>query len=114
MGQEFRPAPAPNLAPGQKDLEILEKLKDSIINNQHEFFRSAPHPAALAKIYMGNTYISPVPPHPEQVPATRDPPRKDAATGDNQQSGRATSVDPWEPRKQVRLSRNMHLLGTCP
>ena len=107
MGQEFRHPPATNLAPGQKDLEILEKLKDSIINNQHEFFRSVPKPAALAKIYMGNTCISPVPPHPEQLPNAQTASVGDASTGDNQRRGRATSIDSWESRKQVRPSQNV-------
>lgn len=107
MGQEFRHAPAPSLASGQKDLEILEKLKDSIINNQHEFFRSVPQPAALAKIYMGNARISPVPLHPEQMPTAQNSPRKGSFTGDNQRRGRAASIDSWESRKQVRSPQNI-------
>lgn len=102
MGQEFPHTPS-NLASGQKDLEVLERLKDSIINNQHECFRSAPQPAALAKIYMGNIRISPVPPHPEQIPTAHDPARKGVSSGDNQRRGRASSIDSWESRKQVRL-----------
>ena len=101
MGQEFPQTPAPNVAPGQKDLELLENLKDTIINGQHEFFRSVPQPAALAKIYMGNTRISPVPPHPEQIPTTQNTPRRDSFTGGNQRRGRASSTDSWESRKQV-------------
>lgn len=104
MSQEFQQAPAPSSTSGQKDLEILEKLKESIINNQHEFFRSVPQPATLAKIYMGNTSISPVPPHPEQIPTAQNPSRKDVSTGDNQRRGRASSIDSWDSRKQVRLS----------
>jgi len=107
MGHEFRPTAAPNSTPGQKDLEILEKLKVSILSNQHEFFRSTPQPAALAKIYMGDTSISPVPPHPEQVPTTQNMPRKDVSADENQQRRRALSIDPWESRKQVRLPRNV-------
>jgi len=107
IGQEFRQAPAPNLASGQKDLEILEKLKDTIINNQHEFFRSIPQPAALARIYMGDASISPVPPHPEQLPTAQGTPRRDASTGDNQRRGRASSIGSWESRKQVRAPQNV-------
>ena len=107
MGQEIPQTPAPNLASGQKDLEILEKLKESILNNQHEFFRSIPQPTALAKIYLGNTSISPVPPHPEQVPTIQDTSQKDLSTGDAQRRGRASSIDTWESRKPVRLPQNV-------
>ncbi|KAF9792550.1 hypothetical protein BJ322DRAFT_1103042 [Thelephora terrestris] len=96
MGQEFPQTPAHNSTSGQKDLDILEKLKESIINNQHEFFRSVPQPAALAKIYTGNASISPVPPHPEQTPAVR----KDTPTDEYQRRGRAASIDRWDSRKQ--------------
>ena len=40
--------------PGQSDLELLEKLKETIKNNQHEYFRAVPQPAALASIYLGS------------------------------------------------------------
>jgi hypothetical protein len=103
MGQECRQTPTSNSTAGQKDLEILEKLKESIITNQHEFFRSVPQPTALAKIYMGNTSISPVPPHPEQVPTAQNASQKDISTDDNQRRGRASSIDSWDSRKQVRL-----------
>ena len=114
IGQELRQTPAPNSTSGQKDLEILEKLKESIINNQHEFFRSAPQPATLAKIYMGNTSISPVPPHPEQVPTAQNASRKDVSTSDNQRRGRASSIDSWDSRKQVRFPQNVLSLGIHP
>ena len=107
MGHEFRQAPAPNSTSGQKDLELLEKLKDSIFNNQHEFFRSVPQPAALAKIYMGVASISPVPPHPQQIPTTQNTPRKDVSIDDNQRRARASSIDSWDSRKQVRLPQNV-------
>lgn len=107
MGQEFRQTPAPNSTSGQKDLEVLEKLKESIINNQHDFFRSVPQPTALANIYMGNASISPVPPHPEQIPAAQSEPQKDIPTDENQRGGRASSIDSWESRKQVRSPQNL-------
>lgn len=107
MGQEFPHVPAPSSSSSQKDLEVLEKLKESIINNQHEFFRSVPQPAALAKIYMGNASFSPVPPHPEQISPAQNQPRKDAPTDEYQRKERASSVDPLESRKQVRLPRNV-------
>ena len=101
MGQEFRQIPTPNSTAGQKDLEVLEKLKESIINNQHEFFRSVPQPAALEKIYMGNASISPVPPHPEQIPVAQNEARKDIPSDGNQRRGHAPSNDSYESRKQV-------------
>jgi hypothetical protein len=107
MSQEFRQVPAPSSTSGQKDLEILEKFKESIINNQHEFFRSVPQPAALAKIYMGNASISPVPPHPEQMPVAQNEPQKDITADENQRRGRASSNESWESRKQVCLPRNI-------
>ncbi|THG97855.1 hypothetical protein EW026_g4235 [Hermanssonia centrifuga] len=50
---------------GQNDLEILERLKETIKNNQHEYFQPVPRPAALASIYLGPRHV---PPHPEQIP----------------------------------------------
>lgn len=114
MSQESRQVPAPSLTSGQKDLEILEKLKESIINNQHEFFRSFPQPAALTKIYMSNTSISPVPPHPEQVPTVQNTSQKDVSTGDSQRRTRASSIDSWDSRKQVRLPHNVSSSGIHP
>lgn len=55
-------------APGQNDLEILERLKDTIKAGQHEFFQPIPRPAALASVYLGPHQVSQVPPHPEQIP----------------------------------------------
>ena len=104
MGQEFRHTPAPSSTSGRKDLEILEKLKESIVSGQHEFFRSTPQPAALTKIYMGNASISPVPPHPEQIPPAQNEPRNDIPTGGDQKRVRASSTDSWESRKQVRFT----------
>ncbi|KAI0369612.1 hypothetical protein BV20DRAFT_1121871 [Pilatotrama ljubarskyi] len=66
-----QPSPAHHaLPPGQSDLEILERLKETIKNNQHELFRPIPQPAALASVYLGPkpALSSHVPPHPEQVP----------------------------------------------
>ena len=50
------------------DLEILERLKETIKANQHNFFRPQPHPQLLARTYMGYHQGSQVPPHPEQIP----------------------------------------------
>lgn len=58
--------PDPSLPPGQRDLEALERLKDTIKNNQHEVFRAIPRPAALASLYKGLLPFR-VPPHPEQI-----------------------------------------------
>ncbi|KAI0313152.1 hypothetical protein OF83DRAFT_1065995 [Amylostereum chailletii] len=62
--------PNPSLPPGQSDLEVLERLKEAIKNNQHDIFRAFPRPDVLASLYQGsvNTPLSTVPPHPEQVP----------------------------------------------
>ena len=62
----------PALPPGQNDLEILQSLKETIKNNQHEMYRPVPQPAALASVYLGPpaapSALSHVPPHPEQIP----------------------------------------------
>lgn len=107
MGQEFPQTPAPNSTSGQNDLEILKKLKESITNNQHEFFRSVPQPALLAKIYTGNASVSPVPPHPDQTHVAQNEPRKDIPADEYQRRGRASSIDSWDSRKQVRLPQNV-------
>lgn len=60
--------PAQPLPPGQNDLEILERLKETIKAGQHELFQPVPRPAALASVYLGPHTVSQVPPHPEQVP----------------------------------------------
>lgn len=61
---------------GQNDLELLQKLKDSIKNNQHEFFRPIPQPAALASIYLG--------PPSSDVPSRTDQPDGDRQLGQNE------------------------------
>lgn len=64
--------PSPPGPPGQKDLEALERLKDTIKNGQHEFFRAVPQPAVLANLYQGPRQPqSQVPPHPEQASSDR-------------------------------------------
>lgn len=48
--------PAPNsfkLPPGKNDLEILQKLKKTILENQHPFYRAEPAPSYLASLYKG-------------------------------------------------------------
>lgn len=73
----YAPAPDAYLPPGQNDLEVLEKLKETIKNGQHEFFRAVPQPSALARVYLGSSSphnaSSQVPPHPEQVPPHNRP-----------------------------------------
>jgi len=49
QGQE-----SPPIQPGKNDLEILQNLKQLIIENQHPFFRAVPQPVALAKLYRGS------------------------------------------------------------
>ncbi|KAI0744330.1 hypothetical protein C8Q80DRAFT_1258371 [Daedaleopsis nitida] len=60
------PSPSFSVA---NDLRVLEKLKETIKNNQHGLYRPIPQPAALASLYLGPG-SSHVPPHPEQVPRT--------------------------------------------
>lgn len=60
--------PAQSLPSGHNDLEILERLKDTIKKGQHELFDPVPRPAALASVYLGPHGGSHVPPHPEQIP----------------------------------------------
>lgn len=45
--------PTASLPPGKNDLEILQNLKQLILDNQHPIFRPLPQPAALAKLYKG-------------------------------------------------------------
>ncbi|KAI0762178.1 hypothetical protein BD413DRAFT_720511 [Trametes elegans] len=72
------------LPPGQSDLEILQRLKETIKNNQHELFRPDPQPAALASVYLGprSAVSSHVAPHPEQVPTDTCPPGLTLLSGD--------------------------------
>jgi hypothetical protein len=44
---------APHLPPGKSDLEILQKLKEMILRNQHEFYKPIPQPQHLAGLYVG-------------------------------------------------------------
>ncbi|KAF9000423.1 hypothetical protein BDQ17DRAFT_1359587, partial [Cyathus striatus] len=39
--------------PGNNDLEILQNLKQMILDGQHPLYRPIPQPAALAKLYLG-------------------------------------------------------------
>jgi len=50
--QQYQPLPP--LPPGKNDLEILQDLKQLILDNQHPVFRAVPQPAALAKLYKGS------------------------------------------------------------
>ncbi len=61
-------APDPSLPRGQGDLEALERLKETIKNNQHEVYRATPQLDVLARLYKGP--LSSLPPsssHPEQI-----------------------------------------------
>ena len=93
--QLYTPTSAPQSSPvqlptGQNDLEILEKLKETIKNNQHEFFRPIPQPVALASVYLGPRSSSGptyVPPHPEQLQTEPAPPGLSASAQDGLRSG---------------------------
>jgi len=41
------------LPPGKNDLEILQKLKKMILENQHPYYRAEPSPSYLASLYKG-------------------------------------------------------------
>ncbi|KAI9571627.1 hypothetical protein HD554DRAFT_2168885 [Boletus coccyginus] len=58
---------SPALPTVKNDLEILEDLKSTIKDGQHEFYRAVPQPAALASIYMG--HIPKGRAHPDQYPS---------------------------------------------
>lgn len=81
--------PQPSGLPGQSDLELLEKIKDTIKSNQHELFRPVPQPAALVGLYKNphvlHSALSQVPPHPEQIPEY-------ASMGDSSGNNGATSM----------------------
>ncbi|KAH9973951.1 hypothetical protein BJV74DRAFT_863899 [Russula compacta] len=64
--QQVHFLPDPSLPPGQSDLEALERLKETIKNNQHEIFRAVPRPAVLARLYKGSL-PSLASSHPEQT-----------------------------------------------
>lgn len=55
--------------PGQNDLEVLEKLKETIKNGQHEYFRPVPQPAALASVYLGPKLYTQGSSHADQAPS---------------------------------------------
>ncbi|KAH9028884.1 hypothetical protein EDB85DRAFT_1968997 [Lactarius pseudohatsudake] len=71
--QQAHFVPDPALPRGQGDLEALERLKETIKNNQHEIFRATPRLDVLASLYQGplGSLLPPsslsVPPHPEQM-----------------------------------------------
>src|ERR1700761_3838447 len=78
--QQAQFAPDPSLPRGQGDLEALERLKETIKNNQHEIFRATPRLDALASLYqgpLGSLLPSSAPLHPEQMQS--NPPDKAAA-----------------------------------
>lgn len=82
----FAPPADSYLPPGQNDLEVLEKLKDTIKNGQHEFFRAVPQPSALSRVYMGSASV--VAPHPEQIPPLHSGPSNGAPSGPGDYSRR--------------------------
>lgn len=85
-----QPQPQVKTFPGQNDLEILERLKETIKNNQHDIFKPIPQPAALASIYTGTLPASAAIPHPEQVPSLHNdynPSSRDVVSGGNNSNG---------------------------
>ncbi|KAI0338243.1 hypothetical protein BDW22DRAFT_1382528, partial [Trametopsis cervina] len=66
FSQQQTPTSLYSIPAAQNDLEVLERLKETIKNNQHEYFKPAPQPRALESVYLGPHKTSRVPPHPEQ------------------------------------------------
>ena len=60
------------LPPDQSDLEILEQLRKSVMDGQHDFYRAVPQLAVVAGMYLG-------PAAPEQRKVVSEPPQPDSA-----------------------------------
>jgi hypothetical protein len=52
----------------QRDLALLENLKETIRNGQHPYYRPVPQPERLSSLYLGPHRSTFVLPHPEQIP----------------------------------------------
>ncbi|KAI8972170.1 hypothetical protein BD414DRAFT_500441 [Trametes punicea] len=103
------PAPSQQaLQPGQSDLEILERLKETIKKNQHELFRPIPQPAALASVYLGPKPVlsSSVPPHPEQIPKDVSPPGLTLLSDDEPKTNTAASAANTLSQPNSRFSQH--------
>ncbi|KAH9055565.1 hypothetical protein EDB87DRAFT_1834143 [Lactarius vividus] len=93
--QQAHFVPDPALPRGQGDLEALERLKETIKNNQHEIFRATPRLDVLASLYQGplGSLLPPsslsVPPHPEQMQSN---PAEKAAAGITSSGGSFETV----------------------
>ncbi|KAH8107626.1 hypothetical protein BXZ70DRAFT_356 [Cristinia sonorae] len=62
----------PKAQSANNDLELLEKLKETIKNNQHDIFRPVPQPVTLASLYLGPpSSSSSLAPHPDHGHADR-------------------------------------------
>ncbi|KAI0075863.1 hypothetical protein K474DRAFT_1663752 [Panus rudis PR-1116 ss-1] len=93
--------------PGKSDLELLERLKEMIKNNQHELFRPVPQPAALASLYLGPRNASAngshVPPHPEQIPGQQYTPNGgDVASSAPGENGGGAAAAPVGDARRLR------------
>lgn len=96
---------AQSLPPGQSDLEILERLKETIKNNQHELFAPIPRPTALASVYLGPHSVSHVPPHPEQIPHDYPP------SSQNGRHARASSTASSNDARRMVTSTSSSQMG---
>ncbi|KAI0665856.1 hypothetical protein C8Q78DRAFT_478723 [Trametes maxima] len=117
--QFFPPPPQPipqsvpaqqALSSGQNDLEILERLKETIKNNQHAVFRPIPRPDALLSVYLGpkSTASYHVPPHPEQIPTDVSPPGLTLPPPDSARAATDTSVTTFLNQSIPRAAQSTH------
>lgn len=99
-GQQYQQPTSP-ASPGQKDLEILQNLKQLILDNQHPVFRAVPQPATLAKIYKG---ILPPPPSQPQGGIVPGEAGSGSATADSGRlATRRLSKDSSATQQNVRI-----------
>ncbi|KAI0930035.1 hypothetical protein AcW1_008814 [Taiwanofungus camphoratus] len=116
--QSFFHSPQVPATDSSHDLEVLEKLKESIKNGQHEFFRAVPQPAALASLYLGpRSAASQVSPHPEQVPpdhhqisgtvqqgSDTSKPQRESSSGNNDTLNNSLNGSSTDPSRRTQLS----------
>ncbi|KAH9054286.1 hypothetical protein EDB87DRAFT_1646808 [Lactarius vividus] len=86
--QQAHFVPDPALPRGQGDLEALERLKETIKNNQHEIFRATPTARRPLGSLLPPSSLS-VPPHPEQMQSN---PAEKAAAGITSSGGSFETV----------------------
>jgi hypothetical protein len=105
----------------QRDLVILQRLKETIKNGQHPYYRPIPQPQKLAELYRGPyqpladaqasvpaSRQTEVQPHPEQVPETSSSEHSRDNTGSSafpivldSDGSRQTSLEPGPPQSMT-------------